>query len=183
MHSPTPPHYHRLRAWPGTAVPDSTPGFTPGFTLFEIITVIILLGVLSAVVVPRLLETEGFDLRAETDVLANHLRYAQAMAMGTLAPCGIAYTAGSPARYHLFRSSAPATALVLPGEQGTTVSLPSGMSVAFSTGNNVVSFTAKGVPCSDNAGAVPLTADAVLTVSLGGDSETVTITQQTGFIP
>ena len=158
-------------------------GAAHGFTLFELVGVIILMGILTTVTVSRLTGTEDIDLRAERDLLANHLRYAQAMAMGSVAPCGIAYTAGNPARYRLFRSSAPGTALTLPGEQETSVSLPTGMTVSLSTGGTAISFTGWGVPCSDTAGATPLTADAVLTVSLDGDSETVTVTQQTGYVP
>jgi len=183
MHVPYP--LQKQNALPRRAIlplrekPCST-GLTPGFTLFEIVVVILLMAVLAAVVIPKVMDSDEPNLRVETDVLANHLRYAQSMAMGTLTPYGITYSSGS---YHLFKGSAPNTALGLPGEQDTTVSLPSGMTVTFSTAASTITFNAMGVPCSDTAGTTPLTADAVLTVGLSGDSKTITVTQQTGFIP
>ena len=158
-------------------------GIPGGFTLLEIVAVIMIMAALSAVVATKVMDSDEVNLRTEADVLASHLRYAQAMSMGTLTPYGISYAAGTPVTYTLFRSTAPATPLAMPGEQSPTVSMPSGLGLALSTGGNVITFTAMGVPCSDTSGAVPLAADATFTLSLSGNNETVTVTQETGFIP
>ena len=56
-----------------------------GFTLIEMVTVIVILGLLAVVVVPRFLSPSNFDSRATSDTLISSLRQAQQLAM-TKAP-------------------------------------------------------------------------------------------------
>jgi MSHA pilin protein MshC len=52
-----------------------------GFTLVELITVIVLVGILAAVAVPRFSSTAGFDGRAYTDQVKGLMRYGQKIAI------------------------------------------------------------------------------------------------------
>ena len=53
-----------------------------GFTLIEIITVLLVISIVSAVIVNRLMDT-SVELIAQTDVIKTHLRYAQSRAMSS----------------------------------------------------------------------------------------------------
>ncbi|MFW5426915.1 MAG: Tfp pilus assembly protein FimT/FimU [Methylophagaceae bacterium] len=54
-----------------------------GFTLIELILVIVLLGIVSAVALPRFMGTSGFDERVLFDDTLNAVRYAQKVAVAT----------------------------------------------------------------------------------------------------
>ncbi|PHS22883.1 MAG: prepilin-type cleavage/methylation domain-containing protein [Methylophaga sp.] len=54
-----------------------------GFTLIELILVIVLLGIVSAVALPRFIGSSGFDERVLFDDTLNAVRYAQKVAVAT----------------------------------------------------------------------------------------------------
>jgi len=58
-----------------------TPAPAPGFTTVELVVVIVLLAVLSAVAVPRLAGRSAFESRAFADEVASAVRYAQRTAI------------------------------------------------------------------------------------------------------
>ncbi len=60
-------------------------GKQTGFTLIEMVTVIVILGLLAVVMIPRFLAPSNFDSRATADTLISSLRQAQQLAM-TKAP-------------------------------------------------------------------------------------------------
>jgi MSHA pilin protein MshC len=61
------------------------PARASGFTLTELVLILVLIGILAVVVVPRL-DIRGFERRAFATELVNALRYAQKTAMGTGCP-------------------------------------------------------------------------------------------------
>mgnify|MGYP003586232954 FL=1 len=144
---------------------------TSGFTYIEIVAVLLVLGVLAAVVVGA--SRLGVTARAEADLLAVHLRYAQARAMGDTVPWGVQIAGAS---YSLRRDGAPAP-VSLPGEPSATRSFASGVSATPLT---VTFGPTRGVPL-DGEGH-PLAESQIIRVS-GDSTVTVTVTRVTGFIP
>jgi prepilin-type N-terminal cleavage/methylation domain-containing protein len=158
----------------------SRSGGNRGFTLIEVIAVLIILGILAAVALSRGTSTAEVSLKAQTEVLKSHIRYAQLRAMnmksaGCNASFGIGIIGNS---YFLFRDCALADKVVLPGASGDTVTLPGVTLVASSS---TITFDDWGRPCSDQLGAT--LAAGSITLNSSGASETITITGNTGFVP
>jgi prepilin-type N-terminal cleavage/methylation domain-containing protein len=138
-----------------------------GFTMMEIIAVIVILGIITAVAIPRFTKSRTDDLAA-ANTLKAHLRYAQLRAMGDIVPWGIEIEAD---RYTLVRwddkndnfDDAPVN---LPGENSKTKVLDK--STISNTGT--VSFSpARGIPDPNGH-----------SIDIG--TRTITITAETGFI-
>ena len=151
-----------------------------GFTLIEIIAVLIIMGIITAVVVHRVWDFK-IDLIAETELIKTHLRYAQGRAMNTNVIWGISLLGDT---YFLFNNGNVADKVQLPGETSDIRSLASGVNVETA----VISFDSWGIPHTDAAatdGQELTTGDTEeeITVSSGGDTKTITITPNTGFIP
>ncbi len=130
-----------------------------GFTTVEIIAVLLVLGVISAVLVSRY-STDSVDDSASADKLKAHLRYTQMRSMNADVIWGVRFGGRS---YTLVRDMTGAqTVQTFPGEAETTVSLPASVSGS-------VQFDSWGRP------------SGLETIPLG--TVTVTITPDTGFIP
>lgn len=74
------------------------PAQNSGFTLVELVTVILLLGILSAVVLPRFFDATDFNSRGFYDEVAGAARYAQKLAVAS--GCDVQFTV-SGGRYAL----------------------------------------------------------------------------------
>ena len=137
---------------------------TSGFTLIEVIAVLLLIGILAAIAIGREANSGNqADVYGATEVLKNHLRYAQSTAMNANVSWGLNFSGSS---YTLQNAGGSATAF-LPGD------IPSGIGYASSV--NPVMF--------DNHWGSPGAATITITVAKGGFSQTVTVTKNTGFIP
>lgn len=143
-----------------------------GFTLLEVVVVLILLGILTAVAIARVVD-HGADERAATDTLITHLRFAQILAMNSDTTWGINING---ATYTLYAdgnvNNNPAN---LPGEDSHTITMP------VSAGVSTVSFDQWGRPYNtvDPSSSSPATGN--INISIG--SETITIIPDTGYIP
>jgi len=140
-----------------------------GFTLIEVIAVLMIIGIISAVVISRAGSTAAYSLVSETETLKGHLRYAQFRAMSDKVSWGIDFSGDSDS-YTLLRNEAEAPSN-FPNDNSPTHDLQGGVSVSGAT----VTFS----PCWGSPGD----ADISVTLSADGSSETITITQNTGFIP
>ena len=156
-----------------------------GFTLIEIIAVLIILGIISAVVISRSTDMDA-SLYSETEAIKTHLRYAQTQAMNkttlsTVLVWGINCDGSS---YWLFEGTATTNIRVLPdiadGSDNKVVLATKKVSMPSFT----VFFDGRGVPYSAYPGT-PLTAAQTITVTSPGSgaTQTITITPLTGFIP
>lgn len=132
-----------------------------GFTMIEIIAVLVILGIISAVAVTRIVSILDYKVTMEKDILKTHLRYVQLRALGDDKPWGMSF-AGSA--YTALRDGNVAT-YNLPNENSPTHNLPDGITVTGST----VTFDEWGSP-----GSSPIE------INIGG--EKIIITKNTGFI-
>jgi MSHA pilin protein MshC len=155
-----------------------------GFTLIEVIAILIITGIVAAVIINRATGTSETSRVAQENVIKNHIRYAQSMAMKQGAVWGIK-CAG--AAYWLFRTNdpAPANQVVLPDEDNAQVSLASKKITltAFT-----VFFDGNGRPYTAYTDATintPVSAPLSLSVDSipAGNPGTFAIAPETGFIP
>lgn len=139
-----------------------------GFTLVELIMTMIIIGIISAVAIPRFFDADVFRQRGFADQVQAALRYAQKVAIAQHRFVCATYTA-SPNRLALTIGSAPAcssTALNLPAGSVNYVDAPSG--VIFSMTPASVYFDALGRPNEPASATVGTT--------------TITVEPETGYV-
>lgn len=147
-----------------------------GFTLIEVITVLLLLIIVSAIVVPRMLDT-GADNAAAVNRIKTHLRYTQIRSMNSEGTWGIKFDNTSHT-YWLFNTISPNNeddAIKLPSEDADQISFPSSMTIT----PDLIAFDSLGSPFSD---AALQNAFVLGTMNLG-NGDIITITKNTGHIP
>lgn len=138
-----------------------------GFTLTELVALMLILLILAAVSISRYTNANEPDLAA-ADTLKGHLRYAHLRAMGDTETWSIEIGSNS---YTLRRSGNPVN---LPGRNNATKTFQatgaiSGPTIYFSAG--------RGIPLDSNGTRVGN--DQAINIG----SQTITVTQFTGFIP
>ncbi len=141
-----------------------------GFTLIELILVIVLLGIVSAVALPRFIGSSDFDERVLFDDTLNAVRYAQKMAVAT--GCNIRFSISANS-YSVFRDNSCDSGNF---SSGLTVNHPA---------NGESSYTGKQANVSLTATQANTTFDALgradidNTISVG--SRRIAIIAATGF--
>ena len=155
-----------------------------GFTLAELVIVMVLVGILATVAIPRLFDTGGFAARGARDFVAGALRDAQRAAIASRRNVCVALAGSTVAITYAGASGAsqpcsPGNVLAHPAnglpyaDPGNA--LPGGATLA--AGASVV-FDATGVPGS--APGVPLA--AALSISVTGHAQAIAIEPESGFV-
>lgn len=146
---------------------------TKGFTMIEIVAVLLIVGIVSAVVVSRVTTVNQADLISQLEVVKGHLRYAQSRAMNSDTVWGIYFA--SATTYYLFQGDGSTTPVKLFGEENATVSLTakgSSLTITPPEGKRVA-FDRFGRP---NPGIK----ENIVIKTSGSD---IIVTKNTGFIP
>jgi prepilin-type N-terminal cleavage/methylation domain-containing protein len=140
-----------------------------GFTMIEIVAVLLILGIITAVVVSRMANTTAYDLSSQMEVLKAHLRLAQSRAMGSSSPWGINFATSTT--YYLFQGTGSTTPVLILGEDNATVDLnikKSGLTIGSTPQR--ITFDAYGSP-------------GTTTITITTNGGNITVTKSTGFIP
>lgn len=151
--------------------------YKAGYTLFEVLAVLLLIGIISTVVMSRDSMFHG-SLKSEAEVMKAHLRYVQYLALSNdLHGWRLEFNENS---YTLFRNNSSGT-IKLPNETSATHVLPPGVQVkvfsAEENAQNQIEYDRWGSPKSNTAYTVELTD------TQSGKTETFSVAKDTGFIP
>lgn len=165
-----------------------------GFTLIEVIVVLIILGIVSAVILFRGSNVEA-DLYSQTETIKTHLRYAQTQAINRTTlptdptPVLVWGIKCDGTNYWLFEGTDDSQIRVLPDNAVGNDNKLSLATKKVGLSSFLVFFDGRGVPYSTYTDATSnapwTTADPTITVTSQGSSatRTITITPLTGYIP
>ena len=153
-----------------------------GFTTIEVIAVLIILGVIAGVVAYRFTGgVAAYSVQSVAEEVKNHLRYAQTRAMNSNAIWGVNFTDST--HYTIFKDGDTSHTVIPPGASSNTVNLGGSGVTLGSLGTGIVSFDDWGKPYTDAPAANAQSGARSLTVSGGGQTVTIQVTPNTGYIP
>jgi prepilin-type N-terminal cleavage/methylation domain-containing protein len=177
------------RDWSGRIVPRR------GFTFIEILSVLVILGIVSAIVVPQISSRDDLQAAATARVVLADMLYAQNLAIATQQMRYVSFDTVNQ-QYGLYSSMSPLTALTQPVDQTPYVMTFGGSgannvgsaalgSASFGAGATTVAFDATGVPYAYDTGtqtATELSSAGTVVISSGNYSATITVEPDTGDI-
>jgi len=153
-----------------------------GFTLIEIISIMVIAGILSTVVIVRMNVLNQSNLYTFADELKANLRYAQNHSMTTESICSIIFS-GNTYKYQ----DGSSTDTLLPGQNQILLTAPSGVSISVVP--PFIAFDSWGRPGID-PNKTDINGDILLDVSAGTqitlsnseENRILIVTQETGYI-
>jgi prepilin-type N-terminal cleavage/methylation domain-containing protein len=138
-----------------------------GFTLIEVISVMIIVAILAATVLPRIdfgATSSTASANGAAYMIASDIRYTQECAMARLVSKSISFTSGQSV--YTFPATTPSTSSLDP-----TGRLPSGVTIGATI---TFTFNSLGEPTAGGGSSV--------TVSSGGITKTITVVNYTGKV-
>lgn len=138
-----------------------------GFSMIEVVAILLIIGIITAVAASNSVSTQQ-DLISQTDIAKSRLRFAQLKALNddTATSWGIAFTGTA---YTLYRNPALVLATNFPGTNSDIYTLPTGVTIS----NVSIDF---------NKFGSPLTGAASVVLTQNGVTNTINISNNTGFV-
>ncbi len=147
-----------------------------GFTIVELITIIVIMGILAAMAAPRFFDRNVFDSRGFYDQVISTLRYAQKAAIAQHRFVCVAFTANSVT---LTTGADANCGTDLTGSAGP-VSPPPCAQNTYSVCSNNASFTA--TPAAFNFDALGRPTPAPPSFRVSGYATSITVEAETGYV-
>ena len=150
-----------------------------GVTLIELIAVIIVLGILAAIAVPRFGNLDAFKARGFYDQLTSALRYAQkvAVASGCAVQVSVSSTQLTLNQYAGCSSGSPNVPVPIPGQSSSSNTLSAPSDTTLSASPTIFVFDSRGRAVDPTTGD-PLT--NYVTVQVG--SRSLKVYGDTGYV-
>ena len=148
-------------------------GNSRGFTLIEIIAVLIIIAIITAVAVSRSMSTQN-NLIQQVDIVKTHLRFAQLKALNDdVNTWSITFTTGSYSLSCTAGTNSTCPSSQLPSESSSSHSFPTSVTVKSITPSAAIIFDRWGSP-TGGVTAIKLTQ--------GSQTITITVAANTGYI-
>ena len=149
-----------------------------GFSLIELVTVLVIVGILAVFAAPRLFTVQSITLPAVAAQLLANIRYTQSLAMSQGQRYRINFTATT---YQITdMSGAPIVQPVTASTAAISVSPATLSGYNPPLTNNYVAFDTKGVPYTSATAA--LAATATISLTSGSDTSNITVVPETGRV-
>lgn len=142
------------------------PRASHGFTLVELVMVIVILGIMTAVVAPKLMDSSDIQARGFADQVKAALRYAQKTAIAQRGHVCVAFTPSS------ITLTTNTVAICPGGVLDTPYGKPAPSDITFSPTPTDFSFDALGRP-------IP---NAQQTIRIDGVASAITVERETGYV-
>jgi len=151
-----------------------------GFTLIEMVMMLILIGVLAVVFVPRAPSKGSLTFAGQAQQLASDIRYVQALSMTH----GQRYCLNLTGTGYRMTTSNCSTSVGVEHPAGATFPIAlDGVTLSWTNlPSNLVTFTGKGEPYTDAVATTALAANAVITLNGDGGPGYVCVSPATGRV-
>lgn len=146
-----------------------------GFSLIELVMIIVILGIVSIVVVPRFTSISDASVNRDAQLLVNYLTMAQQLAMSRSEPYGVCFDL-SNSRYTVSKTDCSDPGNIIPSPENRVnplqIEYDSNVSIAPASATSVF-FDYLGRPTPNGI---------TLTVSSGSYAVSITVEANTGFV-
>ena len=149
-----------------------------GFSLLELVTVLLMVGILSVFAAPRLFTVQSITLPAVAAQMISNIRYAQSLSMSQGQRYRVNFTATT---YQITDMSGVPIVQPVTANTGAISVSPATLS-GYNPPliNNYVAFDTKGVPYT--GASATLAATATITLTSGSDASSITVMPETGRV-